>query len=78
MYGIFTYIYHKNQPNVGKYPIPMDPLGEWTNPEFEERAALPIVEFQDLSPCRSAVSAALDFTESSGEEEPIFVACFFL
>ena len=24
----------------------MDPLGEWTNPEFEERAALPIVEFQ--------------------------------
>ena len=25
---------------------------------------------EDLSPCRSAVSAALDFTESSGEEEP--------
>ena len=22
MYGIFTYIYHKNQPNVGKYTIP--------------------------------------------------------
>ena len=22
MYGIFTYIYHKNQPNVGKYNIP--------------------------------------------------------
>ena len=21
MYGIFTYIYHKNQLNVGKYPI---------------------------------------------------------
>ena len=21
MYGIFTYIYHKNQPNVGKYAI---------------------------------------------------------
>jgi len=21
MYGIFTYIYHKNQPNVGKYTI---------------------------------------------------------
>ncbi len=31
MYGIFTYIYHKNQPNVGKYNIPyipyMDPMG---------------------------------------------------
>ena len=21
MYGIFTYIYHKNQPNVGEYTI---------------------------------------------------------
>ena len=28
MYGIFTYIYHKNQPNVGKYTIhDMDPMG---------------------------------------------------
>ena len=28
MYGIFTYIYHKSQPNVGKYTIHyMDPLG---------------------------------------------------
>ncbi len=34
MYGIFTYIYHKNQPNVGniqpnvgEYTSPMDPLG---------------------------------------------------
>ena len=27
MYGIFTYIYHKNQPNVGKYSRPMDPMG---------------------------------------------------
>ena len=26
MYGIFTYIYHKNQPNVGTYTVrPMDP-----------------------------------------------------
>ena len=24
---IFTYIYHKNQPHVGKYTIYMDPLG---------------------------------------------------
>ena len=27
MYGIFTYMYHKNQPNVGKYTSPMVPLG---------------------------------------------------
>ena len=27
MYGIFTYIYHKNQLNVGKYTSPMDPMG---------------------------------------------------
>ena len=27
MYGIFSYIYHKNEPNVGKYTSPMDPMG---------------------------------------------------
>ncbi len=27
MYGIFTYIYHKNQPTVDKYTNPMDPIG---------------------------------------------------
>ena len=27
MYGIFMDIYHKNQPNVGKYTSPMDPMG---------------------------------------------------
>ena len=26
VYGIFTYVYHKNQPNVGKYTSPMDPI----------------------------------------------------
>ena len=26
MYGIVTYIYHKNQPNVGNIPY-MDPMG---------------------------------------------------
>ena len=31
MYGIFPYIYHKNQPNVGKYTSPMDPMGITTN-----------------------------------------------
>jgi len=25
--GIFTYIYHTNQPNVGKYTSPMDGMG---------------------------------------------------
>ena len=27
MYGIFTYIYHKSQPHVGKYASPMGPMG---------------------------------------------------
>ena len=27
MYGIFTYNYNTNQPNVGKYTIPMDAMG---------------------------------------------------
>ena len=27
LYGIFTYIYSKNQPNVAKYTSPMDPMG---------------------------------------------------
>ena len=37
MYGIFNYIYHKNQPNVGEYTSPMDPLGTdlcWQQPRF--------------------------------------------
>ena len=28
MYRIFTYIYHKNPPNVGKYASPMDAMGD--------------------------------------------------
>ncbi len=28
MYGIFPYIYHTNQPNVGKYTSHMDPMGK--------------------------------------------------
>ena len=30
MYGIFTYIYHKDQPNVGIYTSPMDPSWDRT------------------------------------------------
>ena len=32
MYGLFTYIYHKNQPNVGKYTSPMDPSWDFQVP----------------------------------------------
>ena len=28
VYGILTYIYHQNQPNVVKYTSPMDPMGQ--------------------------------------------------
>ena len=27
MYGIFTYMYHQHQPNVGEYTSSMDPMG---------------------------------------------------
>ena len=27
IYGIYTYTYHTNQLNVGKYTSPMDPMG---------------------------------------------------
>ena len=29
MYGVLTYIYLKNQLNVGRYTIPMDPSWDW-------------------------------------------------
>ena len=34
MYGIFTQIYHKNQPNVGKYTSLMDPMGYKIHPQI--------------------------------------------
>ena len=41
MQGIFTYICHKNQPNVGKYPSPMDPMGMFP---FTDRSQLPFFQ----------------------------------
>ncbi len=37
MYGIFTYIYNKNQPNVGKYTSPMDGIGM----DFVQKSQVP-------------------------------------
>ena len=41
MYGIFTSIYHKNHLNVGKYTIPMGPMGNHPLPNkfkiYEEK-----------------------------------------
>ena len=34
MYGIFTYIYHKFEPNVGEYTSPMDPMGIGVAPDI--------------------------------------------
>ena len=34
MVYLYTYIYHKNQPNVGKYTIYMDPMGFYTHPSI--------------------------------------------
>ena len=44
MYGIFTYIWHKHQPNVGKYTSPMDPKGmsfHRTPPPKKKKTAKP-------------------------------------
>ena len=41
MYGIsFTYIYHKNQPNVGEYTSPMDDMIKLPpqNPRLKRRS----------------------------------------
>ena len=35
MCGIFTYVYHQNQPNVGKYTSPMDPMGNYKSTPFQ-------------------------------------------
>ena len=32
MYGLFTYIYHENRPNIDKYTSPIDGLGYGVNP----------------------------------------------
>ena len=34
MYDIYTYIYHKFRPNVGKYTSPMDAMGYGLNFQF--------------------------------------------
>ena len=49
MYGIFTYTYHKNQSNLGKYTNPMDPMGmDLTGRGF--RALGELWNFQALNP----------------------------
>ena len=44
MYGIFTYIYHKNQPNVGKYTSPMDGMGKFNTAKIGRSLLLDLVE----------------------------------
>ena len=41
MYGIFTYIYHKNQPNVGKYTL-HGSCGSWCTNTFQHTAREPL------------------------------------
>ena len=59
MYGIFTYIYHRNQPNVGRYTNLMDPMG---NILFE--SATSVFRFQSLSWNVSEAKTASLFTTS--------------
>ena len=41
MYGIFTYIYHRNQPNVGKYTAYASWVSEWSLVEMEKNVSNP-------------------------------------
>ena len=52
--SIFTYLYHKNEPNVGKYTVrPMNPLGFGSNPldpkMAEEQVSVPVLSLE--GPC---------------------------
>ena len=60
MYGIFTSIYRKNQPNVGKYTSPMDPVGfgmlrPTKKPKRQQPALLP----GPLQDCRTIFSTSV-------------------
>ena len=66
MYGIFTYIYHKNQPNVGKYTSPMNPMGMTGNlvtnifqPQIGLRSSPTVPNRQVLPPSRFPGKAEL-------------------
>ena len=55
MYGIFSYIYHKNQPNVGIYTSPMDPMGSnlaLTHPTFSRWKQDMVVSGVPLGPAK--------------------------
>ena len=57
MYGIFTYIYHKNQLNyVGKYTSPMDPMGRSFYQLLEVNKKTPNLEGSRFSPTHAATS----------------------
>ena len=58
MYGIYTYIYTKSQPNVGKYTSPMDGMGLPTlrpkNPKVLEDPTYKktcVKQLKKLTPC---------------------------
>ena len=66
MYGIFTYIYHKNQPNVGIYIyIPyMDPMGMWRSAAKNLQTSTP--------PNKNLWDAVLRYSENLALDPPNF------
>ena len=50
MYGIFTYIYHENQPNVGKYTIHGSYGRDSGQQKFEARFVFREGVFHESSP----------------------------
>ena len=59
MYGIFAYIYHKNQPNVGKYTIHGSSGIEKITPKNQHVSSCPYFQMCRMKPgkfCRSFIS----------------------
>ena len=70
MYGVFTYIYHTNQPNVGKYS--MDPMGTGGSEilPFHFRVVVYPSTYSDRFPKKSFQVVLLRFSEPSTVATP--------
>ena len=79
MYGIFTYIYHKNQPNVGIYTI-HGSYGLDHSTTFSVSVYLFAFRHNFFSsakaPASSSTATPEQVSPGGGEEHPTMVECF--